>query len=53
MSDQDPPLPEDLRQALKTSARYTPPESFYTGVVRKIRDNRNRVHGGPGSTECR
>jgi hypothetical protein len=37
MNDTDPQLPEDVRKALKESPTFTPPESFYTQVMRDIR----------------
>jgi len=43
MNENEPQLPEDIRKALKKSPTFTPPESFYRGVLEKIERKRTAV----------
>jgi hypothetical protein len=43
MTENDPQLPDDIRKALKKSQTYSPPESFYRGVLEKIERQRSSV----------
>jgi len=43
MNENEPQLPDDLRKALKESPTFTPPESFYRGILEKIDRKREAV----------